>query len=148
MSTNRVMGWLVLGAALVGAALLEEWIRLQAQNHPVRVGVVGGIALAVAGIVLFLASSRPLVVVAALVFGAWALGLVSGLDDRDHQLGYYCRYGAASQAELDRCMKRVDTDEIDALDTPAARFARGETSVCGPTAGPYCAAAARDNAEG
>lgn len=132
-----------MGATLVAAGLLEDWIRLEAQNHPVRVGVVGGVALLVTLVVLLLASSRTLVVAAALVFGAWGLGLVSGLDDRDHELGDYCRYGAASRAELDRCMRRIDTDEIGELDTPAARFSRGETNDCGPASGPYCAAAAR-----
>jgi hypothetical protein len=142
------MRWVVVFVTIVVAALLEDWIRLEAQNHPVRVGVVGGVALLIAGLALFVASSRFATVAAAFVFGAWAIGLIAGLDDRDHKLGYYCRYGADSQAQLDDCMARVNTDAIDKLDTPAARFARGETSVCGPGSGRYCAEAARDNTSG
>ena len=136
--------WLAIGAAAIAAGLLEEAIRLAAQNHPWRVGIVGGVALLVAGLVLLLFPSRTLIVAAAFLFGAWGVGLVVALDDRDHELGYYCRYGAQSRAELDACMRSVDTDEIDRLDTPAARFARGETTVCGPGSGPFCRGAARD----
>ena len=143
-----MIGWLAVGASLLAAALLEEWIRLATQNHPVRVGVVGGVALLLALMVLFVASSRTLNLATAFVFGAWAIGLIQGLDDRDHTLGYYCRYGAATQTELDGCMKRANTDEIDQLDTPAARFARGETSECGRESGPFCAAAAHENMDG
>jgi hypothetical protein len=138
-------GWLVIGAAVLAGVLIEETVSLEAQNHPWRVGAVGGVALLAAALVLFVFPSRVLIGAAALVFGAWAIGLVAGLDARDHELGYYCRYGAASRAELDACMKRVDTEEIAELDTPAARFARGETSDCGPGSGPYCAEAAREN---
>lgn len=138
--------WLVIGATLIAAALLEERIRLVSQNHPWWVAIVGGIALLVGAAVVFLFPNRALILAGGLLFGAWAIGLIAGLDDRDHELGYYCRYGAGSDAELDACMGRVNTDEIAELDTPAARFARGETIECGPGSGPYCAAAARDNA--
>ena len=141
---TRVRSWLVIGAALLAAGLAEEWIRLAAQNHPWRVGIVGGIVLLAAGLVALVVPGRTLVVAVALLFGSWGIGLISGLDDRDHELGYYCRYGARSSAELDACMERINTDEIEALDTPAARFARGETIVCGRGSGPYCSAAARD----
>jgi hypothetical protein len=136
----------VVGAALVAGALIEEWVRLAAQNHPWRVGIVGGTALVAIGVVLLVVPGRAFTAAAALLLGAFGFGLVAGLDDRDHELGYYCRYGARSDAELDDCMKRVNTDEIAKLDTPAARFARGETSVCGRGSGPYCPAAARENA--
>lgn len=141
-----MIGWIFLGASLLAAALLEQWIELVAQNHPWRVGLVGGIALLLTGLVLFLYPSRGLIGVAVFLFGAWAIGLVAGLDARDHELGYYCRYDASTQAELDACMKRINTDEIAELNTPAAQFARGETLDCGRGSGPYCAAAARDNA--
>jgi hypothetical protein len=142
------MAWLFVFASLVAGAFLEDWVRLATQNHPVRVGVVGGVALLVALMVLFVASSRALTLAVAFLFGAWGIGLVAGLDDRDHMLGYYCRYGADSRAQLEGCMKHVNTDDIDALDTPAARFARGETSTCGAGSGPYCAEAASRNASG
>lgn len=138
----------MIGAFILVAVFIEDHVRLEAQNHPWRVGIVGGVAGLAAALVLLVFPSRVLIAAASLLFGSWAFGLISGLDDRDHTLGHYCRYGAASQAELDACMKRIDTEEIDKLDTPAARFARGETSVCGPGSGPYCPAAARDNAQG
>lgn len=144
-STTSWKRWLLLGASLLVAVLIEDEVRLEAQNHPWRVGIAGGVAGLAAALVLFVLPSRLLIGAAAFLFGAWAFGLISGLDDRDHQLGYYCRYGAATQAELDACMKRINTEEIDKLDTPAARFSRGETSVCGPGSGPYCPAAARKN---
>jgi hypothetical protein len=143
-STARVIFWVVIVAGILAAALFEEWVAIKAQNHPWRVGIVGGIALVPTGLVLLLFPQRRLMALAAVVFGAWGIGMVSGLDARDHELGDYCRYGAASQAELDACMKRVDTHEIEELDTPAARFARGETNVCGPSSGRYCAEVARD----
>ena len=142
-SRTSVTAWLVLGASLVAAALLEEWIRLQAQNHPWRVAIVGGIGLVLTLLVLLVFRSVLLVGAAVFVFGAWGIGLIAGLDDRDHELGDYCRYGARSQAEIDACMERVDTDEIAKLDTPAARFAREETNTCGRASGPYCAEAAQ-----
>lgn len=135
--------WVVLGAVVLAAALLEDVIRLEAQNHPWRVAIVGGVVFLVIGLALVVFPARAAIAAAAFLFGAWAIGLVAGLDDRDHELGDYCRYGASSQAEIDDCMERVDTDEIAELDTPAARFARGETNVCGPGSGRYCAAAAR-----
>ena len=142
-SKTSVAGWVVLGVSLLAAALFEEWIRLHAQNHPWRVGIIGGIALLVTGIVLLFAGRGILMVAAVFVFGGWLIGLISGLDDRDHELGDYCRYGARSQAEIDSCMKRINTDEIAELDTPAARFSRGETNRCGRGSGPHCAEAAR-----
>lgn len=38
----------------------------------------------------------------------------------------YCAYGSVSQAQEDGCVEHVTADEIDALDTPAARYARGQ----------------------
>jgi hypothetical protein len=136
----------VIGAVLIGAGLLEGVFELHAQNHPWRVGILGGVALLLTGLVLLVFPSRTLKITAVLLFGSWGIGYIAGLDARDHELGYYCRYGAASQAELDACMKRINTDEIDELDTPAARFARGETHECGRGSGPFCAEAARDSA--
>ena len=136
--------WIVIGAVLLAAALLEEWFRLVAQNHPWRVGIVGAIVFAVLGLAVLVFSGRAGTIAVGLLFGSWAIGLIAGLDDRDHQLGDYCRYGAASQEQIEFCMARANTNEIDERDTPAARFSRGETDECGPGSGPYCAAVARE----
>jgi hypothetical protein len=50
----------------------------------------------------------------------------------------YCAYGAVSQAQLDGCVDHVGTDDIDRLDTNAARYARGELDKCLADAGPFC----------
>jgi hypothetical protein len=42
-------------------------------------------------------------------------------------------------------MSHVTTDDINKLDTQAARFARGETSDCLENSGPYCEDAAHWN---
>ena len=142
---SRVLPWVGIFAVILAGALMEEVVALWTQNHPWRVAIAGGIALVPTLLVLLVFPSRLLIVTAVLVFGSWGIGYVSGLDARDHELGYYCRYGASTQDELDGCMKRINTDEIDELDTPAARFARGETHECGRGSGPFCAEAARDN---
>ena len=137
----RVVALVVL---LLGGALFEQWVDLAAQNHPWRVAIVGTIVLVLGGAVLFLFPSGPLIAIGAVLAGAWAIGIVAALDARDHELGYYCKYDAKSQAELDECMSSVTTDDIEKLDTPAARFARGETLECRRGSGPYCADAAED----
>ncbi|HEX8743607.1 MAG TPA: hypothetical protein VF712_10780 [Thermoleophilaceae bacterium] len=50
----------------------------------------------------------------------------------------YCSYGAVSDAQLDGCVDHVTEDQVDALDTNAARYARGELQECLEDAGPFC----------
>lgn len=130
---------LVLVFGLVGT-----WLNFTAQNHPWAVAIVGGVVLLAAALVRFLYPSGALTLLVAFVGAAWLFGLLSGLDAREKELAWYCKYGAKSQAQVDECMRSVDTGDIDDLDTPAARFARGERIVCGPGSGPFCAAAAKD----
>jgi hypothetical protein len=124
--------------------LLEMWLDLAAQNHPLRVGIVGGVVLLVAAAVVFLFPSGWPTVALVVIGISWLIGLFSGLDARDHELGYYCKYGATSQAQLDDCMASVTTDDIEKLETPAARFAYGETTECGRGSGPFCPKAAKE----
>ncbi|HEX8053363.1 MAG TPA: hypothetical protein VF517_10245 [Thermoleophilaceae bacterium] len=140
------MNWIVIGVVLLLAALFEVWVELIAQNHPWRVAIVGGVVFLLVGAILFLWPSGPLITLTLLLAGAWAWALVAGLDARDHELGYYCRYGAQTQTELDRCMSSINTDEIEELDTPAARFAVGVRTECGPGSGRFCREAAKDAA--
>jgi hypothetical protein len=126
------------------AGIFEMWIELVAQNHPWGVGIVGGVLLAVLALVVFLYPSGWLKLGLAILAGGWAFALVAGLDSREKELSYYCRYGAQSQAQLDGCMASVNTHDIQELDTPAARFAYGETTDCGRGSGPFCPAAAKD----
>jgi hypothetical protein len=139
------MRWLGLCIGVIVAGLFEEWVYPTAQNHPGRVAILLGIGLLLAGLVWFVTpdGSRAWVwVTFALAAGGFAL--VRGLDARDHELGTYCKYGAKTKAQLDHCMPHVTTEDIDELDTPGARFARGETRECGRGSGPYCAEAADD----
>lgn len=130
---------LILALALVDA-LIAEAVRPLAANHPWRVLILlAGASVMGFGLSLTMAGARSLMTGAlVLVFAGCAWGLISGWDDRDNYLQPYCRYGAASTAELERCLARTRSDDIDRLDTPAARFARGETTECGRDAGPLC----------
>lgn len=65
-------------------------------------------------------------------------GYVLLTNDDPDQVTAYCSYGAVSQAQLDGCVEHVSSDDIDALDTEAARYARGERDGCGPQSGPFC----------
>lgn len=50
----------------------------------------------------------------------------------------YCEYGAVSEAQLEGCEEHVTEAEVNALDTNAARYARGELAECRSDAGPFC----------
>jgi hypothetical protein len=133
--------------SIVIAYVFGEYLKLIAENHPWRVGVPVALAALIGAALWFLAGRTTWVIVTATFILGSVYGLVAGLDARDHDLGDYCKYGAQSQAQLDGCMGHVTTDDIDRLHTPAARFARGETSECGRGSGPYCAEAAKSNAD-
>jgi hypothetical protein len=89
--------------------------------------------------------NRSWVAPAAILAIAAILGLGAGLRGRDYYLRLYCDYGAQSAAQHAGCMSHVTTDDINELDTQAARFARGETSECLEDSGPYCEDAAQWN---
>jgi hypothetical protein len=139
-----VVRTLFTGAAVAAGVFLEELVRPLAENHPWRVAIVLALAAATVGL-LYLAhlvlSDQPnrfWVAPALFVLGGLGWGLVVGWDNRDNYLTPYCEYGARSQEQLDGCLAHVNSDDIDALDSPAARFARGETSRCGDGSGPFC----------
>jgi hypothetical protein len=66
---------------------------------------------------------------------AVALGLGACGED---EVSAYCHYGAVSEAQLNGCIDHVGTEQIDRLDTNAARYARGELDECLADAGPFC----------
>ena len=138
------MKWVFLVAGILLTVLFEIWVELGAQNHPWRVAIVGASVFGLVGAVLFLFPSGPLVAMTVALASGWAWGLLAGIDAREKQLSWYCKYGAQTQAELDDCMSSIDTSEIEELDTPAARFAYGDTTRCGPGSGPFCPEAAED----
>lgn len=61
----------------------------------------------------------------------------SGCDSGD-EVARYCEYGAVSQPQLDGCKDHVGNDQVDRLDTNAARYARGDLDRCLADAGPFC----------
>ncbi len=74
-----------------------------------------------------------------LVGGAVILGTYGGYLDRKEQLlRRYCIYGSVSRAQLKGCLDHVTDASIKQRSTEAARYARGLTDACGPTAGPFC----------
>lgn len=50
----------------------------------------------------------------------------------------YCAYGAVSDAQLAGCESHVEESDIDALDTNAAEYSRGNLNECLDDAGPFC----------
>lgn len=131
-------------ALVILGEVFEEWLALVVQNHPWQVGIAGGLVLLVAALVVFLYPSGALIVLLGAFGLSWFIGLIDGLDSREKELSYYCKYGAQSRSQLDDCMASVNTDDIRKLDTPAARFAYGEIRECGPGSGPFCPEAARE----
>ncbi|MGA7704461.1 MAG: hypothetical protein WB998_06140 [Solirubrobacteraceae bacterium] len=83
----------------------------------------------------------PLIVFGVIVaFVGWQ----GGSEIRNHEITYYCSYGAVSRAQLVECESNVSSDYIRSLDTNAARFAEGQLESCLQDAGPYCAATKAD----
>ena len=64
-------------------------------------------------------------------------GGASGADS-DSVVEDYCSYGAVSQAQLDGCVDHVTEGEVNAYDTNAGRYARGELDECLEDAGLFC----------
>src|SRR3954447_9458146 len=151
------------GAAVVGGWFLStRVVSPRAENYPAETAAV----LIAAGGVVYLvfqadkrrmrgredatefmfASVSPLVAALSPAFIIVAVlcifGWVQGDQSRTSYLGVYCKYGAVSRAQLNGCMKHVNSDDIDDLETPAARFARGELDECATDSGPFCGEAA------
>ena len=70
----------------------------------------------------------------ALAAAAAATGGCGGQDE----VVRYCNYGAVSEAQRQGCIDHVTSDDIDQLDTNAARYARGMIDDCRADAGPFC----------
>jgi hypothetical protein len=74
-----------------------------------------------------------------LVAGAIAYGLYVGHQSRLHgTVADYCAYGAVSRAQFEGCKDHVSTDDVERLNTDAARFARRELEGCLADSGPFC----------
>ena len=133
--------YLVVLGVLVAGFIVSDLLQPFAENHPWRILIVILVAAPVVALVgWFLTPDSGMGVATALfliVLGGCGWGLVAGWDARDNYLTPYCAYGARSETQRDDCLTHANTEEIDKLDTPAARFARGETG-CGAGSGPLC----------
>ena len=52
----------------------------------------------------------------------------------------YCSYGATSVPQYRGCVDHVSREDVEAIDSNAARYARGEIDECLADAGPQCSA--------
>lgn len=82
--------------------------------------------------------SLPISLVAVIGCGAVAMLLATACSSDGELIGRYCEYGAVSAAQLTGCIDHVTFEDVDRLDTNAARYARGEIDVCLADAGPFC----------
>ncbi len=119
------------------------------RNHPDRpreAARVGKARSQTRLLLLMLFAAIPLLVVLVVVLGSLASGppstdpepggeVSSGLA----QVTRYCNYVAQTEAEFQPCLDDNRERGFLSQDTPAARYARGETE-CGPDAGPRCTA--------
>jgi hypothetical protein len=124
----KLLAGAVLVAALVLSAYLSQLVQGPSENHPWVVTIVLLCVAAVAGVVWLVLPGggwqAAWATAAVFLLGGCGFGLVAGWDARDNYLTPYCEYGAKSQAQIDRCLSDVNTEDVDELDTPAARFAR------------------------
>jgi hypothetical protein len=68
--------------------------------------------------------------IAAVVAAAGVLWWIALSGINDPSVTRYCAYGAVSEAQLDGCNSHVTADQINALDTNAARYAKATLSEC------------------
>jgi hypothetical protein len=141
--------WLLLAVGGLSAAGFYKWQDRQADvgGQPSKRDALPKASRATSRLTIRVSSptdrgSAPAVIL--VVFAV--LGFQSGYTTRDRYIRPYCLYGARSDAQLAGCMSHVTSDDIDAVDTQAARFARGETSDCLADSGPFAAPAAKWNA--
>ncbi len=83
----------------------------------------------------FLYLSAPLVC-ACVAWLVWVSAIPGARDLGRNYVGGYCAWGAVSERQFRECLNHVTIDEVDRLDTVAAKFARREHHPCGP--GIYC----------
>jgi hypothetical protein len=133
----------VIAAIVFGGATGATFVAPQAENHPIRVGIVLGVLLLMVGLVWLVSEGWLAVTVAVTLLAGLGFGWIEGWDSRDNYIDPYCRYGAKSQAQLDGCLSHVRSGDIDKLHTNAADFARGTIDECRDDAGPFCAAEAK-----
>jgi hypothetical protein len=123
--------------ALIGV-WIESVVSPIAENHPWTVTIVIAVLAVVVGGTVWLLTDLSGLAVVGILLGAAFWGLLTGWDARDNYLTPYCAYSAESQAQIDECLSKINSGDVDKLDTPAARFARGEID-CGPGSGSLCA---------
>ena len=76
---------------------------------------------------------------AAIVCGFFSYSVIVELGYADRLVEEYCSYGAVSQRQLDTCQTHVSANHVREIDTPASRFAQGDsTAECGAGSGPFC----------
>lgn len=85
----------------------------------------------------FLALSAPLIVICGLLF----VSIFEYPDARDwgkNLVGNYCAWGAANNRQFEGCVNHVTLEQVERLNTPAAKFAKDSESRCGEARGVYC----------
>lgn len=147
------LAWTVLVAAVIGFGdLVFREFQRTAQNHPwgsaVLIALAAFLALAIVAIVEWRAGASLMtpaavsIVPGIAIFALALAGSIAGQTVRDSGvLHSYCYYGAVSNAQITGCLDHVTSDQIDKLDTDAARFAKGELTSCLSDSGPFCAQA-------
>jgi hypothetical protein len=139
---------LALGGGLIVFILRDGYLRELGEGpNAVPVAVALGICGAVLAFIGFRRSKggehgHATAAAGALAFVLLASGGVIEVarSEGARLVDDYCAYDAGTQAELDGCRADVSADDVRALDTPAAVFAR-EKGPCGGDAGPFCDAA-------
>jgi hypothetical protein len=130
-------------AIILGYATGQTLVLPHAENHPVRTGAVLALLLIPAGLVWLVSDGAGMFAVSMIFIAGLGWGWIEGWDNQDNYIDPYCRYGAQSKKQLDSCKAHVNSEEIDKLDTPAAKFALGVIDECGRGSGPYCAEASK-----
>lgn len=120
------------------------------RNHPDRPRQVEKVEKAQSQtrlLLMMLFAAIPLLVVFVVVLGSLASGPPStdpepggGTSSGLAQVTRYCNYVAQTEAQFQPCLDANRDRAFLSEDTPAARYARGDSNECGPDAGPRCTA--------
>jgi hypothetical protein len=75
----------------------------------------------------------------AIVGGVLSWMVISDISSANQLAEDYCSYGAVTERQLATCQTHVSANHIRSIDTPASRFAQGDsTAECGAGSGPFC----------
>jgi hypothetical protein len=75
----------------------------------------------------------------AIVGGVLSWMVIGDISSANQLVEDYCSYGAVSERQLETCQTHVSANHIRSIDTPASRFAQGDsTAECSTGSGPFC----------